>query len=251
MSTETNNKKRDFSKISSNEEKVVIEPKLHIDGYTIFKNAVNVSSDVLQEIIMRSHKAGPIFNYNETNSRNDNKRRQVTLNTRNTSKVLKQFLQTINEFVETKLETNNFKQSSWVIIHSRQNCQDQAAHSDYIPDRSLTEASDEQMPLAILVSLMPNTKLNVWPKSIKLATDRNDLILDKINGPIECVVAELDVGDILVFRGDLIHAGSSYSKDNYRLHSYLDSLFVKRTPNRTWVAHLDGTESLKNIILPK
>lgn len=45
------------------------------------------------------------------------------------------------------------------------------------------------------------------------------------------------------FIADIIHSGSSYINENIRIHSYLDSPFIKRVPNRTWVVR----ESSKQI----
>ena len=45
---------------------------------------------------------------------------------------------------------------------------------------------------------------------------------------------ELNAGDMLIFRGDLWHAGAAYGHRNIRLHCYLDSRHVKRTPDSTF-----------------
>ena len=33
---------------------------------------------------------------------------------------------------------------------------------------------------------------------------------------------EIEVGDILVWRGDLVHAGPGYNVEHYRIHAYVD-----------------------------
>lgn len=43
----------------------------------------------------------------------------------------------------------------------------------------------------------------------------------------------LDVGDVMLFRGDLIHSGSAYAKENIRLHAYLHISGIKRPRNTT------------------
>ena len=42
-------------------------------------------------------------------------------------------------------------------------------------------------------------------------------------------------GDILIFDGDEIHAGSAYTRDNTRIHLYLDTTEVKRMRNKTYL----------------
>ena len=161
---------------------------------------------------------------------------------------MKNFLESINTLISDQV-SSELKPSTWVVIHSRPGCQDQAAHCDYGPSEDLANADDSEMPLSALVALMPGTKLNVWPKSIRLSTtSESDLAKVK---PISCKVVELEEGDILVFRGDLVHAGSSYSEDNYRIHCFLDSDSVPRTENRTWIIGNHANETLRNIIVPK
>lgn len=62
------------------------------------------------------------------------------------------------------------------------------------------------MPLAAIVALQDGTRLHVWSFD---------------TGKEEAVT--LDEGDVIVFRGDLGHAGSEYDEENWRLHIYIDS----------------------------
>jgi hypothetical protein len=39
-------------------------------------------------------------------------------------------------------------------------------------------------------------------------------------------------GDVIVFRADCIHAGSAYTKENVRLHCYLDIPKMPHATNR-------------------
>jgi ectoine hydroxylase-related dioxygenase (phytanoyl-CoA dioxygenase family) len=239
----TRAKKRLHPQISSAQ-----DDSLHVVGFKVFKEAVNIPADVLQEAIKRSERAGAIFNNNESTAKNDHKRRQCTLSASKSNKLMRSFLLSVNEFIQSHV-SSVLMPSSWVALHSRPGCQDQAAHCDYIPSEELTSATDEEMPLSVIVSLMPETRLNVWPNSIRLVSASPDTV--EMISPIPCEVIEMGVGDILVFRGDFIHAGSSYTKDNYRLHAFLDSPSVPRTPNRTWIIHRHGSEVLKKVILPK
>lgn len=237
----TRSRKRTFSEVSQNND------SLHKVGYKVYRSAISIPKPILDEVIKKSAKAPAIFNHNES-MKNDRKRRQMTLSANKTSKAMKAFLQSLNQFIKENI-SENLKPNAWVTIHSRPGCQDQAAHSDYVPDCSLTAASDEQMPLAVLVAMMPGTKLNAWPGSTNLVT-MSESELKRIK-PIQCKEETLNPGDILVFRGDFVHAGSGYDEDNYRLHAFLDSEFVPREPNRTWLIHSHGGQEIRRIIRPK
>jgi ectoine hydroxylase-related dioxygenase (phytanoyl-CoA dioxygenase family) len=64
--------------------------------------------------------------------------------------------------------------------------------------------------------------------------------------PIKMQRIEMKKGDILMFRGDLVHSGSKYEKSNIRLHCFMDSGF--RTPNRTYLIHTHASEHMRQII---
>jgi len=103
----------------------------------------------------------------------------------------------------------------------------------------------------MLVSLQNNTRLNVWPESINLINKNADC-LENIK-QIYCKTINLDKGDIIIFRADLVHSGASYEEENNRIHCYLDSNTVHRNPNKTFRIHKHACKELSNIImrLPK
>jgi hypothetical protein len=59
----------------------------------------------------------------------------------------------------------------------------------------------------------------------------------------------LSRGDILFFRGDLIHAGSAYAEANVRLHMYLDHPMAPRDANRTWIVRRHASPEFQAHIL--
>ena len=216
---------------------------IHAQGYKVLKNALKLDERVLEHTKKACKKnTHSIFNHNEQ-SRNDFKRRQrnLLLNTKYMLAFDRQVKDVLRSQVSTELTPKNP-----VIIHSRPGCQPQAAHCDYIPDDALKAVNDQQMPLAALISLMPNTHLRIWPNSSKLAT--TDQTFLKRQAPIMVEEVLLNPGDIIVFRGDFVHAGSEYENDNFRIHYYLDSPLVPRTANRTWLIEDSGHEQLIRII---
>ena len=226
-------------------EKSAIAPTqsdLHTNGFQVYPGGASVTDILLQKL--RQHAQGKsrrIFNHNEQDKRDDSKRRQCNCPTKN--KDYQVFDRAIREFVAAKVNTSLSPENP-VILHSRPGCQPQAAHCDYEPNQHLKACKDSQIPLALVVCLMPNTTLRVWPKSHRLVTGNSECT------SIECQKLSLTPGDIVVFRGDLVHAGSEYEQENFRVHYYLDSPLVPREKNRTWLIAKQASPELQQAILP-
>jgi len=129
---------------------------------------------------------------------------------------IKRFMCNLNSKIDELFNSDCYNRSNWVVLHSKLGSKRQQPHHDYEPSEKLSNCPDNKFPLAILSALMDKTTLNVW-----------------LDGKEE--VAQLSKGDILIFRGDFIHAGSAYEEENVRMHCYLDSPFVPRAPNRTHI----------------
>jgi len=227
--------KRTYNRINENH-----NMDLHTDGYQIYKNVINVPIPIYHNIIRQTNKKEkPIFNHHETRSRNDYKRKQCNLSIKN--KQIEEFITNINNFLTTNVNSN-LSISQWVILHSLSGCGDQAAHCDYVPSTDMLQVSDDQIPLAVIVALMPSTKIHIWPQSC-YKNKRNKKM------KIEKLTLELEPGDVFVFRGDLVHAGCAYENDNYRLHTYMDSLLVSRTHNRTWLIDKHADDNMRKMIV--
>jgi hypothetical protein len=115
------------------------------------------------------------------------------------------------------------------LLLSEKGCGMQKAHTDYT-EKVLDSVSglDGEMPLGCLVALMDETFLDVWEGSIKENYN---------NGQHKKL--ELCRGDVVIFRGDLVHAGSAYpNRSNLRVHFYLD------TPNIRRGKFADGSEEV-------
>ena len=69
------------------------------------------------------------------------------------------------------------------------------------------------MPLACLVALMDDTAFDVWPGAIRFDESRK----------IKSLQVRLNAGDMLVFRGDLVHGGAAVGEqESVRIHAYID-----------------------------
>jgi hypothetical protein len=110
----------------------------------------------------------------------------------------------------------------WVVIESLPRGPKQPPHRDFTFPPKFKHLDHERMPAGIIVALEPSAHLFVY--------GWNRMFPD----PHEEVQINLDVGDAIIFRGDLIHAGGSYMSCNLRLHAYLDVANVSRRYNTTY-----------------
>jgi hypothetical protein len=114
-----------------------------------------------------------------------------------------------------------------VALMSKAFCKAQLEHTDYSP-KTLAGATDETMPLASLCALMDGTLFDVWPGAIRFDRTRT----------YKPMQIKLNEGDVLIFRGDLVHAGAAClgETENVRIHTYLDAAGIQRPK------HGDGVE---------
>ena len=122
-----------------------------------------------------------------------------------------------------------------VVLQSLPGCAPQQPHRDYDPYLHEQVNDDGVLggfPLGCLVALEDGTRFNVWPTTI--------LPYPPDAGVVKCTVQVLDKGDILVFRGDLIHSGASFDVKNTRVHAFLDCRGYKRHPNSSYRLPQDG-----------
>ena len=96
-----------------------------------------------------------------------------------------------------------------VVLRSKPGCEQQMWHTDYDPDALRRKRIK---PRGVIIALENDTCFVTPDKHYTLES-----------------------GDVLCFDGDEIHAGAAYSKENVRLHLYLDVPNVKRALNRTWL----------------
>lgn len=209
---------------------------LHEDGYTVMPAFLSAAeTDTLMTAVsdyVGAHRMDPIFNYN-AEARNDRRRRQIDM----PASLSRRIGARLTEAVGGGRSATDF-----VILESLRGCQRQAAHVDYVPDAALLDTTDETVPLLAVVALQSGTFLDVWPGSHRLVRRPR---LTRHTPHIRRETVELNAGDVIVFRGDLIHAGSEYARHNLRIHAYIDHPLVPRPPNKTWVIQRHAEELLR------
>ena len=212
---------------------------LHRDGYVVHRKVIDVTESMQEKFLSFARmKSKTIFNHNKRRRRNDYKRKQAKI------KSDAEAIRDIQLFLKDTYPLHTSDEC--VVLHSYPGCQEQSAHCDYVPDKHLATTDDENFPLAALFCLMPGTTINLWPGSHRLTYTRED-ILSTID-EIPKVNVKLEPGDVLIFRGDLVHGGAAYDEENVRLHTFLDSRYVPRDANCTWLISQHAPEELDRII---
>ena len=232
--------KRKFSDISETNVKEEEEDseyvELHEKGYVILEKEFTVSDKEFKHVkkyVVK--KAAAIFNYNNDN-KSDNKRKQSSI-----SKKTK-FIQKLNKHLQAfndKLTAKN-----WVVLYSENGCQKQCAHCDYTPDKLFGTISDNLIPCGAIFAIQDGTTLDIWKNTIGVSNK-----LKKLDKPIKRETVNLNKGDLFIFRGDLIHAGSEYKHENIRIHAYMDSPLIHRTKNRTWTIKSCASKKISKYII--
>ena len=129
-------------------------------------------------------------------------------------------------------------QGAIAVLESLPGCQAQLPHIDYtlaeLRNMGTRGMKEKECPLSAVYALQ-ECSLNIWPEALVLKS------YDKRDAQVaERLVLSLQPGQLLLFRGDLVHGGSSYESLNHRLHFFLDSKFLPRGANSTQQVKGDG-----------
>lgn len=158
--------------------------------------------------------AKTIFNGHTNDTQNDMKRSQAPL--RRYTRVMEDIKRTIMNQLKKYIDLENvYEFRDWVVLHSLPGCDEQIPHTDVDPNE-VRKHLNGVPPLVCLVSVQEGTRLVIW---------------DKVYGRIE---PDLEPYDFIIMRGDTIHAGSAYEKENVRIHVFLDPMGYKRPRDKTY-----------------
>lgn len=205
---------------------------LHQKGYIVHTRAIPIEAshrEAVEECVtLRRERKKPrkdaIFN-NKRNSTGDNKRLLMPVRTD-----LSGLRSSILAWVH--LNYPHHTPTEMTIITSLPGCKRQVAHCDCEPTPEQAMTQDAHFPCSCLVALEEGTRLYVWPGTIRFST--NPDLADKITKRMPMEIIDLGPGDIVIFRGDLIHAGADYSKTNHRIHLHLDCPVLKKPSRQIW-----------------
>lgn len=134
----------------------------------------------------------------------------------------------------------------WVCLYSTPKCEEQQPHADY--ERADIEEAAKDDPRAYpfacecAIHVAWDGVTNVVLDMILIAGIANMnyraklqlFVLNSEDMLVRLVSLVLNPGDVIVMRGDTIHAGAAYRCGHFgRIHCYLDNPAVLRNPNRT------------------
>ena len=162
----------------------------------VVRRAMNVSKELVCRMKKNALRGSAIFNPDE-------KRLQHPL--RCSLKILRD----VSNILKKEGLLTGRQLGNAVAIHSCPGCQQQQWHTDYDP---LQMCNMTQKPLGVILALEDDTFFN---------TPGN--------------MYTLQSGDILYFTGDTIHAGAAYTRENTRIHIYVDVPEVTRRKNSTYL----------------
>jgi hypothetical protein len=206
---------------------------LHEHGFQVFPAMMKefVSEELIESCKKSCETDGEVVfnNLKDVNARqNDEKRKQISIDKvgvgggagPSKAALFKDAL--TKKLGELEL-TRKHKVDSMVALLSLPGCKAQLAHTDYTPDALTNALIPEKVPLACLVALTDGTLFDVWPGAIRFVESRS----------FKAMQSKLNAGDVLLFRGDLVHGGAAWEGDgglgsNVRIHAYLDVEGVKR-----------------------
>jgi ectoine hydroxylase-related dioxygenase (phytanoyl-CoA dioxygenase family) len=95
-----------------------------------------------------------------------------------------------------------------VFLHSIPGCKQQQWHTDFDTE-AIRKA--RKKPLGVILALEDKTSFETPSKRYQMSH-----------------------GDILIFEGDAVHAGSAYDVSNTRMHIYIDTVGCPRQNNKTY-----------------
>lgn len=199
---------------------------LHTVGYVVVSDRLKIPPDLiieLQNCLHHSSCKQSIFNHDANGNGNDYLRRQQHLRRYRRNTHLHHIQCTLETFIQREFSLKHRIQSP-ILLMSLPGCQSQAPHTDFLTTDAFEQLADQEIPLSMIVALEDETVFDIYENSIR----KGGTIDAKYRKQVR-----MRSGDIIVFRGDLVHGGSAYSTSNVRLFYYVDSPFFKRIPNRT------------------
>ena len=183
--------------LNDRHDKVCKKASLTPSNVKVYRKVVSVTDVDIDRMRQRGLHAKNIFNPDE---------RRLQASLRKDTPVVKRLVAYLSKLGVM----NNRSLGSVVVLVSKPECKQQDWHTDYSP-KSLHGVKTK--PVGVILALEDETFFEEYP--------------DKRH--------QLQRGDVLMFEGDVVHAGSAYASDNVRIHAYLDSDEVRRERNRTYL----------------
>jgi ectoine hydroxylase-related dioxygenase (phytanoyl-CoA dioxygenase family) len=228
-----------------------VQESIEKEGFLVVPNFARVTSELLSavcsDLSRAAKKQHAIFNggsggggdMHAHEAVGDGKRKQIFVSKSSWSPAVVAFINEIDAKLRA-LAPGALIPKDMVFLVSESGCTDQPAHSDWT-EEALHRVVDDGIfggfPMGSLVALEPETFFNVWQSNqdTSICSCRDELF--DVDTQYQRVRLELNQGDLLLFRADVVHSGASYDKRNIRMHAFLDRSTVKRRKATTQYMH--------------
>eukprot|EP00039_Didymoeca_costata_P004956 m.77187 g.77187 ORF g.77187 m.77187 type:complete len:724 (-) comp12609_c0_seq1:125-2296(-) len=217
---------------------------LNTNGYVVLRKALEVNDCLWKE--MKAMEKTPLFNHSSETIKDDGKRATRILGPDPSEDVpdgLRDLIRRAKDILKRGYfiwDKNGRHAASWALLESKRTCQQQRFHTDFAPEE-LAKLVPWQVPLSVMVAVQPGSKLCLWDDEFRHSRRREKTEFKF--GPPNTL--GLSVGDIVIWRGDVVHCGAPYDYYNVRLFAYLDTPYVAHDENRVFFIEGSLSENKK------
>ena len=169
--------------------------------WRVFRKAVAVTSTDVTRLRTKAYGKESLFVFNP-----DQKRKQAPLRMRDS------LVSRVRSVLIAQGLLRSRRMRTPVALVSMPGCLRQAWHTDY---DTTTMRKTSEKPMGVLLALQKETRFEMPRRTVRLGA-----------------------GDLLVFDGDVVHAGAAYSGENIRMHAYIDRPTEAHPANETYL--VDG-----------
>jgi len=219
--------------------------ELDIQGFIIFRGALRITEHDREALLRMARpstgKTKVIFNAETEGDvsihSGDGRRSQLFLDESPGVRVAQDVSRRFKAFAASKLP--NHVPNSPVLIRSEPGCAVQPPHCDAdltaaSVASACTTSATRFAPCAMLVAIQEGSYFDAWPNTPELMRTSALRLCAAPAESVPHVLVFLQPGDVILFRGDLVHAGSAYTKANTRFHMFLDHATIPRHPDVTF-----------------
>lgn len=208
-------------------------------GYTVFRKALDHAACLQWRMDLQYGEEVGIFN---DFARDGNRSQKPVLGSSGVVASLQKFC---------RVHFPQHEMRDPVVILSAAGCAEQIPHTDY--DVGSFPQVPNWVPWSVVLCVERTSRFVLWSYSHKHVRSRSSSVCPGGVQDVAREVARKDLtlhrGDVLFFRGDLVHAGAGYQLPNTRVHAYLDHPLVRRPPNQTLPIDLIQNKGLRDVVL--
>ncbi|KAF4133232.1 hypothetical protein GN958_ATG17578, partial [Phytophthora infestans] len=181
--------------------------KLPPDGYLVL--LLNLTQATISCVLRQARRSDYISVFREVGGEEDEA---------NPLKFMKKLHRKIEEVVT--LVDANFRAQVYSFLYPRPGGPEQGPHADFTSSdvEAVKMRFSRSIPASVVVALESGTQLRVYAGCYTVAREKRSRLVD------------IPINYCIVFRGDVFHAGVSYSQHNYRVHCYLQFEGVSWVP---------------------